>query len=304
MYYYTTHPSPVGEITLACDGVNLAGLWMAGQKYHGDTIPEEMTRKDNLPLFDAVRNWLDRYLSKQKPAITELPLAPVGGNFRQNVWNIFVRDTLWKSHHLRRYRKKNGRQDRQKKHVQSGSRRGSRTQSHLQHHPLPSSSRGLRQPDRLLRRHQHKNKAAGVGRRGHVFLIHPEERYGPVIPHSFETMSPVLVLFEVTVKPDGMNYYLAIAEKLKEELAHARGFLRAERFSSLTNERKLLSLSMWENEASVNEWRNQQNHRRGQAKGRHSLFEHYSITVVTPLRSYTDKKREKAPEDSNELFGC
>ena len=88
MYYYTTHPSPVGEITLACDGVNLAGLWMAGQKYHGDTIPEEMTRKDNLPLFDAVRNWLDRYFSKQKPAITELPLAPVGGNFRQNVWNI------------------------------------------------------------------------------------------------------------------------------------------------------------------------------------------------------------------------
>ena len=117
-------------------------------------------------------------------------------------------------------------------------------------------------------------------------------------------MSPVLVLFEVTVKPDGMNDYLAIAEKLKEELALARGFLRAERFSSLTNERKLLSLSMWENEASVNEWRNQQNHRRGQAKGRHSLFEHYSITVVTPLRSYTDKKREKAPEDSNELFGC
>lgn len=117
-------------------------------------------------------------------------------------------------------------------------------------------------------------------------------------------MTPVLVLFEVTVKPDGMNDYLTIAEKLKEELAHARGFLRAERFSSLTNERKLLSLSIWENEASVNEWRNQQDHRRGQAKGRDSLFEHYSITVVAPLRFYTDKKREKAPEDSNELFGC
>lgn len=88
MYYSTTYLSPVGEITLACDGVNLAGLWLAGQKYHGDTISEEMTKRVNLPIFNATRNWLDRYFSGQKPAITELPLAPVGGNFRQDVWKI------------------------------------------------------------------------------------------------------------------------------------------------------------------------------------------------------------------------
>lgn len=88
MYYYTTYPSPVGETTVASDGVNLAGLWLAGQKYHGDTISEEMTKNDNLPVFNAVRYWLDRYFSGQKPQITELPLSPVGGNFRQDVWNI------------------------------------------------------------------------------------------------------------------------------------------------------------------------------------------------------------------------
>jgi len=88
MYYSTTYPSPVGTITLACDGDNLVGLWMEGQKYHGDTIPEEMTEKNDIPVFDAVKKWLDRYFAGEKPAISELPLAPIGGEFRRGVWGI------------------------------------------------------------------------------------------------------------------------------------------------------------------------------------------------------------------------
>ena len=88
MYYSTTYPSPVGTITLACDGDNLVGLWMEGQKYHGDTIPEEMTKKNDMPVFDAVKKWLDRYFAGEKPAISELPLAPIGGEFRRGVWGI------------------------------------------------------------------------------------------------------------------------------------------------------------------------------------------------------------------------
>ncbi len=88
MYYSTTLPSPIGKITLACDGGNLAGLWMEGQKYHGDTIPEAMAEKDDLPVFDAAKRWLDRYFAGEKPAISELPLAPIGGAFRQDVWSI------------------------------------------------------------------------------------------------------------------------------------------------------------------------------------------------------------------------
>ena len=90
MYYSTTYPSSTGTITLACDGEgkNLVGLWMEGQKYHGDTIPEAMMEKNNIPLFNVTKKWLDRYFSGKNPAISELPLAPIGGEFRQGVWGI------------------------------------------------------------------------------------------------------------------------------------------------------------------------------------------------------------------------
>ncbi len=88
MYYRVTYPSPIGTITLACDGDNLVGLWIKGQKYHGDTIPEEMVEKNDVPVFDAAKKWLDRYFAGERPAISELPLAPIGGEFRQGVWGI------------------------------------------------------------------------------------------------------------------------------------------------------------------------------------------------------------------------
>lgn len=88
MYYSTTHPSPVGLLTLACDGDSLAGLWMQGQKYFAGTIPEAMTERHDIPVFIAAKKWLDRYFAGEKPAIAELPLAPVGGGFRQSVWKL------------------------------------------------------------------------------------------------------------------------------------------------------------------------------------------------------------------------
>jgi len=90
MYYSTTYPSPVGMLTLACDGEgsNLVGLWMEGQKYHGGTVPEEMSEKDDMPVFGAAKKWLDRYFAGKKPAVSQLPLAPIGGKFRQEVWGI------------------------------------------------------------------------------------------------------------------------------------------------------------------------------------------------------------------------
>lgn len=90
MYYSTTYPSPIGLITLACDGAgeHLVGLWMEGQKYHGDTIPEAMVERNAIPLFDTTKKWLDRYFTGKKPEISELPLAPIGGAFRQGVWGI------------------------------------------------------------------------------------------------------------------------------------------------------------------------------------------------------------------------
>jgi methylated-DNA-[protein]-cysteine S-methyltransferase len=90
MYYSTKYPSPIGMITLACDGKgkNLVGLWMKGQKYYGDTIPETMTENNSMPVFDDAKKWLAGYFAGKKPGISELKLAPIGGEFRQAVWKI------------------------------------------------------------------------------------------------------------------------------------------------------------------------------------------------------------------------
>ena len=88
MYYSTKYSSPIGSITLACDdkGKNLVGLWMKGQKYYGDTIPEAMAENSSMPIFGSAKKWLDRYFAGKKPGISELKLAPIGGEFRQAVW--------------------------------------------------------------------------------------------------------------------------------------------------------------------------------------------------------------------------
>lgn len=88
MYYSTACPSPVGTITMASEGENLVGLWIEGQKYHCATIPKIMTEKHDIPVFDLAQKWLDRYFAGEKPAISELPLAPTGGEFRQGVWSV------------------------------------------------------------------------------------------------------------------------------------------------------------------------------------------------------------------------
>jgi len=88
MFYSTTYTSPLGKITLACDGVNLVGLWFDGQKYFGASIPEKMTKNDGIPIFTAAKKWLDKYFADKKPAISELPLAPVGSEFRQKIWKM------------------------------------------------------------------------------------------------------------------------------------------------------------------------------------------------------------------------
>lgn len=88
MYYSTTYLSPVGSITLACDGNSLVGLWIEGQKYHGNTIPEDMIENNDIPVFETAKKWLDRYFEGERPHISELPLAPIGSGFRQEIWNI------------------------------------------------------------------------------------------------------------------------------------------------------------------------------------------------------------------------
>lgn len=90
MYYITTYPSVVGTLTLACDdvGENLVGVWMEGQKYHGDSILENMVENNDMTIFHTTKKWLDKYFEGQNPDPSELSLAPGGSAFRQEVWRI------------------------------------------------------------------------------------------------------------------------------------------------------------------------------------------------------------------------
>lgn len=108
----------------------------------------------------------------------------------------------------------------------------------------------------------------------------------------------IFVLFEVTIKKEAMNDYLTLAAGLKEDLLAAKGFIRSERFSSLINERKLLSLSVWDSEDAIEAWRNQAAHRLSQRQGHGFLFESYTISVASKIRSYSNEERAEAPEDS------
>lgn len=88
MYFKTNYPSPVGLLTLASDGQGLMGLWLEEQKYFGGGVKGEMTQQNNLPVFLAAKKWLNEYFAGHKPAAGQLPLAPIGGEFRQEVWKL------------------------------------------------------------------------------------------------------------------------------------------------------------------------------------------------------------------------
>ena len=115
-------------------------------------------------------------------------------------------------------------------------------------------------------------------------------------------MANVIVLFEVKPTKEGMQKYLDLAAMLKLMLAGFEGFIRAERFSSLNEEGKLLSMNVWTDEAAVERWRNVMEHRMSQKEGREKLFEAYKITVCSAIREYSDTEREQAPMDPNEYF--
>ncbi len=116
-------------------------------------------------------------------------------------------------------------------------------------------------------------------------------------------MSKYIVLFEVTPTDEGKARYLELAAQLKPMLSGFDGFISAERFQSLNDERKLLSMNVWESEEAVARWRTMAEHRMSQLEGKTKLFESYKISVVSVVREYTDKDREQAPSDSNEYFG-
>ena len=100
------------------------------------------------------------------------------------------------------------------------------------------------------------------------------------------------VIFEVNVKKTGKEEYLAIAAKLKEQLVHMDGFISIERFQSLADQGKLLSLSFWESKESIDLWKQNLDHIQAQNEGREKLFEAYRIRVAEVFKDYTMETSE------------
>lgn len=115
-------------------------------------------------------------------------------------------------------------------------------------------------------------------------------------------MAKIVVLFEVKPTKEGMQKYLDLATMLKPLLVEFEGFISAERFTSLNEEGKLLSMNVWTDEGAVERWRNVVQHRMSQKEGRAKLFESYKITVCATIREYSETDRKQAPEDSNQYF--
>jgi heme-degrading monooxygenase HmoA len=113
----------------------------------------------------------------------------------------------------------------------------------------------------------------------------------------------IAVIFEVWPADGHKQTYLDIAARLKPELEQIDGFLSIERFQSLTDESKLLSLSFWRDEAAVTAWRNVEHHREAQKRGRAGVFRDYRLRIASVVRDYGMTERAEAPADSRATNG-
>ena len=113
----------------------------------------------------------------------------------------------------------------------------------------------------------------------------------------------IAVIFEVWPRPERRAEYLDIAAALRPELDAIDGFISVERFESLSEPGKILSLSFWRDEAALAAWRNLRGHRAAQARGRGGIFADYRLRVAGVIRDYGMTDRAEAPHDSRATHG-
>jgi heme-degrading monooxygenase HmoA len=111
----------------------------------------------------------------------------------------------------------------------------------------------------------------------------------------------IAVIFEVWPAQGRKDDYLGIAATLRAELDRIDGFISVERFQSLSDSEKLLSLSFWRDEEAVKNWRNHFKHRESQMKGRSGIFADYRLRVAAVMRDYGLTERAEVPKNSRGL---
>jgi heme-degrading monooxygenase HmoA len=111
----------------------------------------------------------------------------------------------------------------------------------------------------------------------------------------------IAVIFEVTPHPDKRTEYLDMAAKMRPLVDQIDGFISVERFQSLTNPEKLLSISFFRDEAALDEWRKLTAHRGAQKAGRETIFQDYHLRIAHVMRDYGMFERDQAPQDSRTI---
>jgi heme-degrading monooxygenase HmoA len=110
--------------------------------------------------------------------------------------------------------------------------------------------------------------------------------------------SMIAVIFEVWPAEGYHGDYFEIAASLRDDLGRIDGFISVERFQSLTDPKKLLSLSFWRDEEAIRRWRQHSRHRKSQQRGRDGVFADYRLRVAAVMRDYGMTNRIEAPDDS------
>ena len=113
----------------------------------------------------------------------------------------------------------------------------------------------------------------------------------------------IAVIFEVWPRDGYKQAYLDVAAQLRTQLNEIEGFISIERFESLSEPGKLLSLSIFRDEQAVEAWRQLEEHCAAQAFGREKAFKDYRLRVASVIRDYGMVEREQAPSDSRRLHG-
>lgn len=113
----------------------------------------------------------------------------------------------------------------------------------------------------------------------------------------------IAVIFEVTPAEGRREVYLGIAADLRPLLDGIDGFISIERFQSLTDPARVLSLSFWRDEDAVRQWRNSEDHRQAQKAGRAGVFSDYRLRIAHVVRDYGMFDRGEVPADSQRVHG-
>lgn len=111
----------------------------------------------------------------------------------------------------------------------------------------------------------------------------------------------IAVIFEVIPNEGKKEEYLDIAAMLRPKLDKIEGFISIERFQSFSDPNKVLSLSFWRDEESIQQWRNLEMHRYAQSKGRNEIFKDYHLRIADVKRDYGMFERKETPEDSKDF---